>query len=120
MARAAVKDRKVKGPKAKQLGFSGFVPKEIADVKDACEAYDEIVQERMALTQKEVKAGDEVLRRMEKNKIGEYRVGNTIFRVAEGKRKVKRVRVTEEEIVEASENDKPEVDLKKAAGGDLD
>lgn len=92
-----VKAATAKEPKAKQGKLDGFTPKKIAEVEEAAEAYDEIVQERMALTEKEVAAGDELLRRMERNKIQEYRLGNTIFRVTEGKRKVKRVRVAEVE-----------------------
>lgn len=95
MARA--KTATVKEPKPRQGRLEGMQPKKIQEVEDAAEAYDEAVTVRMEYTEKETAAHDELLRVMERNKILEYRRGNLIFRVNEGKRKVKRVRVTDKD-----------------------
>jgi hypothetical protein len=97
MARGATATDKTKAARAKQLRLEGMQPKKIQEIEDAAEAYDEAVTERMGLTEKEVAAHDELLRTMEKAGVQEYRRGNTVYRVNEGKRKVKRVRVVEKD-----------------------
>lgn len=78
-------------------GDAGKRIKKIQEVEDAADDYDRTVKERMELTKKEIEKHDELLRKMTKNKVNEYRINNTIFRMSRGKDKVKRVRVTEDE-----------------------
>ena len=85
-------------------GKGGGPIKKVQEVEDAANKWDAKVKERMEMTKDEVKLHDALLTLMEKHKIPEYRLGNTIFRRTEGKRKVKRVRVTDEDQVQAEEN----------------
>lgn len=86
-----------KPPRIRQGRLEGMVPRKIQEIEDAAEAYDEKVRERMGLTEEEVTLHDDLLKLMEKHKVNEYRRGNTIFRINEGKRKVKRVRVDDKD-----------------------
>lgn len=86
-------------------GKAGGPIKKVQEVEDAATAWDQKVKERMEMTKDEVKLHNALLTLMEKHKIPEYRLGNTIFRRTEGKRKVKRVRVTDEDQVGAEEKD---------------
>lgn len=97
---------------AKQGRLEGMVPPEIKEVSEAAETLREVRTERMDLTQREVKAADDLLAVMKKNKIREYRMENTLFVVEAGKTKVKVKRVSDgEEDEEAGEHDdKPEKD----------
>lgn len=87
----------VKEPKAKQQRLPGMKPQHIAEVEELAEALRDVRTERMDLTQREVKAQDDLLGAMKKHKVREYRLGNLIFVVSDGKTKVRMKRVSDDE-----------------------
>ncbi|HYE98924.1 MAG TPA: hypothetical protein VEJ18_08435 [Planctomycetota bacterium] len=91
--------------KAKQGKLPGMKPDRIVAVEKAATVLRDVRVERMDLTQREVKAQDDLLKVMRENKVHEYRLDNTIFVVARGKDKVsmKTIRDKEEEVVDAEE-----------------
>lgn len=89
--------------KAAQGKLPGMKPVKIQEVEDAAEELKKVRLDRMDLTQREVKAVDDLLGAMRKAKVREYRLGNHIFVVAEGKTKVRMKRVQDEESDEAVE-----------------
>lgn len=88
---------------AKQGQLEGMKPDKINDVEEKAEALREVRLERMDLTQREVKAADDLLKTMAKHKIKEYRLENTIFVVSPGKDKVRMKRIQDDEGEEAAE-----------------
>ena len=75
--------------KTKAPNLDGMKPERIEAIEEKAEELKTVRQERMDLTQREVKAQDDLLEVMRKNKVREYRIGNTLFVVADGKTKVK-------------------------------
>lgn len=92
-----------KEPKVKQEKLEGMKPEKISAVEEKAEALREVRLERMDLTQREVKAADDLLKVMSKHKIKEYRLENTIFVVSPGKDKVRMKRVSDDDDSEAAE-----------------
>lgn len=93
----AVKEPKVeKEPKPKQQKLAGMVPEPIAAVEKKAELLKDVRLERMDLTQREVKAVDDLLKVMRQHKIKEYRIDNTIFCVSPGKDKITIKRVSDD------------------------
>lgn len=91
----ADKEAATKEPKPKQAKLAGMVPEPIAAVEKRAEALRDVRLERMDLTQREVKAQDDLLKAMREHKIKEYRLDNTIFVVTGGKDKIKMKRVSD-------------------------
>lgn len=83
--------------KAKQGKLPGMVPEPIAAVEKKAEALRQVRLDRMDLTQREVKAQDDLLKVMREHKVKEYRIDNTIFIVTPGKDRVKMKRVSDGE-----------------------
>lgn len=88
--------RKPREPKAKQAHLPGMDPPSITEIDEAAEAYVEVRDERMALTESEGERRGLLLELMKKHELSTYEFDGKIVSVlAEEKVKVKKSKVEE-------------------------
>ena len=83
------------GKKAKQGRLPGMQPKSIVELEEAMQDYDEVVSERMEMTEKEIESKHVVLGLMKKHKQPSYKYGGFVWQNTT-KDELKRKRVKKE------------------------